>query len=120
MIEIDVNERVERAKEYFKSGYNCAQAVAMAYNDIMDMSVEQVAKLAAPFGGGMGRMRAADCIVMDILVPVSPSGTGNTLSESIYALFFSSRAAPARNISLRSAPFIVVLFKSFPPVQGNG
>ena len=57
MIEIDVNERVERAKEYFKSGYNCAQAVVMAYNDIMDMSVEQVAKLAAPFGGGMGRMR---------------------------------------------------------------
>lgn len=54
----------------------------------------------------------ADCIVMDIFVPVSPSGTGNTFSESTYALFFSSRAAPVRNISLRSAPFIVVLFKS--------
>ena len=54
---IDVNERVERAMGYFKAGYNCAQAVAMAYNDVMDMSVEEVAKLAAPFGGGMGRMR---------------------------------------------------------------
>lgn len=57
MITIDVNERMERAMGYFKSGYNCAQAVAMAYNDIMEMSVEQVAKLTAPFGGGMGRMR---------------------------------------------------------------
>ena len=57
MINVDVNERVERAMNYFKSGYNCAQAVAMAYNDIMEMSVEQVAKLTAPFGGGMGRMR---------------------------------------------------------------
>lgn len=57
MITIDVNERVERAMGYFKSGYNCAQAVVMAYNDIMEMSVEQLAKLTAPFGGGIGRMR---------------------------------------------------------------
>ena len=56
-MKIDVNERVERACEYFKAGYNCAQAVVMAYNDIMEMSLEEVAKLAAPFGGGMGRMR---------------------------------------------------------------
>ena len=54
---IDVNERVERACRYFKEGYNCAQAVAMAYNDIMEMTPEEVAKITAPFGGGMGRMR---------------------------------------------------------------
>lgn len=54
---IDVKERAQRAGEYFKAGYNCAQAVVMAYNDIMGMDLEMVAKLAAPFGGGMGRMR---------------------------------------------------------------
>ena len=54
---IDVNERVERACGYFKEGYNCAQAVVMAYNDIMNMSLDEVARLTAPFGGGMGRMR---------------------------------------------------------------
>lgn len=54
---IDVKERAQRAGEYFKAGYNCAQAVVMAYNDIMGMDIEMVAKLAAPFGGGMGRMR---------------------------------------------------------------
>ena len=42
---IDVNERVERACRYFKEGYNCAQAVAMAYNDIMEMTPEEVAYL---------------------------------------------------------------------------
>lgn len=54
---INIEERVSLARQYFESGYNCAQAVVMAYNDIMDMSVEQAAKIAAPFGGGMGRMR---------------------------------------------------------------
>lgn len=56
-IDIDIEERVARAVGYFKSGYNCAQAVVMAYDDIMDLSVEALAKIAAPFGGGMGRMR---------------------------------------------------------------
>ncbi|MBO7285095.1 MAG: C_GCAxxG_C_C family protein [Alistipes sp.] len=54
---INVDERVERAQSYFKSGYNCAQAVVMAFDDVMDMSPEVLARLTAPFGGGMGRMR---------------------------------------------------------------
>ena len=44
----------------------------------------------------------ADWMVSDIFVPVSPSGTGNTLSESTFALFISSTLAPAA-ISLRSS-----------------
>ena len=56
-IDIEIEARVTRAVGYFKSGYNCAQAVVMAYDDIMDLSVEALAKIAAPFGGGMGRMR---------------------------------------------------------------
>jgi C_GCAxxG_C_C family probable redox protein len=54
---IDVQERVERACGYFKSGYNCAQAVVMAFDDVMEQSPEMLARLTAPFGGGMGRMR---------------------------------------------------------------
>ena len=56
-LQINVEERVERAQNYFKSGYNCAQAVVMAFDDVMQMSPEELARLAAPFGGGMGRMR---------------------------------------------------------------
>ena len=54
---INVDERVERAQNYFKSGYNCAQAVVMAFDDVMEQSPEMLARLTAPFGGGMGRMR---------------------------------------------------------------
>ena len=56
-IDINVDERVERARQYFQSGYNCAQAVVMAYNDIMELTTDGAARIAAPFGGGMGRMR---------------------------------------------------------------
>jgi C_GCAxxG_C_C family probable redox protein len=54
---INVEERVERARRYFLEGYNCAQAVVMAFDDIMNMDVNALARLTAPFGGGMGRMR---------------------------------------------------------------
>lgn len=56
-IKIDVEARVARAEEYFKAGYNCAQAVVMAFDDVMGMSQEDLARMIAPFGGGMGRMR---------------------------------------------------------------
>lgn len=56
-IAINVDERVERARNFFTAGYNCAQAVAMAFDDVMEMDVTTVARIAAPFGGGMGRMR---------------------------------------------------------------
>lgn len=55
--EIDTQARAKRAKELFLEGYNCAQAVAMAYADITDMDEATLAKVAAPFGGGMGRLR---------------------------------------------------------------
>lgn len=45
------------AAELFLKGYNCAQAVAVAYCDITGLAPEFSAKMASSFGGGMGRMR---------------------------------------------------------------
>ena len=56
-MQINVEERVARARELFLEGYNCAQAVVMAYCDVMELAPEQAARIAASFGGGMGRMR---------------------------------------------------------------
>ena len=50
-------DRAEKALEYFKEGYNCAQAVVLAYADKMKMDEKSAAMISAPFGGGMGRMR---------------------------------------------------------------
>lgn len=47
----------ELAREYFKSGVNCAQAVALAFKDELGMSEEQIKKIMIGFGGGFGRQR---------------------------------------------------------------
>lgn len=45
------------AAELFVKGYNCAQAVAVAYCDVTGLTPEFSAKMASSFGGGMGRLR---------------------------------------------------------------
>lgn len=55
---IDIEERVAKAKRLFKDGgYNCCQAVVLAYNDIFGLDDNTAAAVASGFGGGMGRMR---------------------------------------------------------------
>ena len=47
----------ELAVAAFLEGYNCAQAVAVAFSDVTGLDKDLSARLASPFGGGMGRMR---------------------------------------------------------------
>ena len=55
---MNIEERVEKAKRLFKEGgYNCCQAVVLAYNDIFGIDDETAAAMSSGFGGGMGRMR---------------------------------------------------------------
>lgn len=57
MNSLDIETRVRRAEELFLNGYNCAQAVAGALADLYEVDEEQSLKMAAAFGGGIGRMR---------------------------------------------------------------
>lgn len=52
-----IQARVDRAVELFKSGYNCSQAVVTAFADGYGYTEEQALLMAASFGGGIGRMR---------------------------------------------------------------
>ena len=47
----------EKAKELFKSGYNCSQSVLGVFCEELGMDFETAMKISMPFGGGMGRMR---------------------------------------------------------------
>ncbi len=49
--------RAEKAKEYFKEGFACSQAVALAFLDVMNVDEETLKKITLPFGGGLGRLR---------------------------------------------------------------
>ena len=55
---IDLEERVEKAGRLFKEGgYNCCQAVVLAYCDVFGLEEKTAASISSGFGGGMGRMR---------------------------------------------------------------
>ena len=60
-----------KAAELFLSGYNCAQAVAVAFTDVTGLTEQQAAKMASAFGGGMGRMREVCGAVSGMLMVLS-------------------------------------------------
>ncbi len=47
----------ELAESLFKQGYNCSQAVAIAFAEEIGMDRDITAKCVSGFGGGMGRLR---------------------------------------------------------------
>ncbi len=57
---MDTSERAEKARANFLQGYNCAQAVLLSFDDVLEaqgLDAQALTRLASPFGGGMGRMR---------------------------------------------------------------
>ena len=44
----------EKAKELFLKGYNCAQAVFVAFSDLTGLDEQQAFLISTSFGGGMG------------------------------------------------------------------
>ena len=47
----------QKAMQLFKEGYNCSQAVVLAFEDLYDMDRETAAKFSSAFGGGLSRLR---------------------------------------------------------------
>lgn len=50
-------DRGQTAKKNFENGYNCAQAVLMAFSDVTGLDSKTSAMVAQSFGAGMGRLR---------------------------------------------------------------
>ena len=53
----EIDQRVERAVENFMAGYGCCQSVVAAFADLYGLDDTLAKKVAAGFGGGVGRMR---------------------------------------------------------------
>ena len=49
--------KAELAKQYFKEGYNCCQAVVLAFAPEMGLPEQAALAIASSFGGGIGRLR---------------------------------------------------------------
>ncbi len=52
-----VLDKGEQAKAFFKEGYNCSQAVALAFCDEIGIERRKLLRMVSSFGGGMGRLR---------------------------------------------------------------
>lgn len=58
MQEQTISPRGERAKQFFLEGYNCSQAVVLAFEDLFpNLDRATLLRAASSFGGGMGRLR---------------------------------------------------------------
>ncbi len=47
----------EKAEQYFREGYNCAQSVFLAFAELYELEPQAALKLSSSFGAGMGRLR---------------------------------------------------------------
>jgi len=52
-----MKSKAELAKEYFEEGYNCCQAVTLAFAEDAGLSKDMALSVASSFGGGFGRLR---------------------------------------------------------------
>jgi len=81
-MEINVEERVQLAEDFFMEGYNCCQAVVMAFQDVLGVDKEVLATLSVGLGGGVGRMREV-CGTVSAMAIISGS-LAKSEGESIH------------------------------------
>lgn len=89
------DEAKEKASSNFKSGMNCAQAVASVFAEELGYSTELIQSLALPFGAGMCRMREVCGTVSGMMLALGmsqPKKSGGTTpaelkteKDSVYA-----------------------------------
>ena len=75
----------ELAESYFRNGYNCAQSVALAFCDEMNMKPDDAARLTIGFGGGIGRLREV-CGTVSGMAFVISAIYGETDKGSVYSM----------------------------------
>lgn len=88
----DIRERSEKARQNFLDGYNCCQAVLLAFDDVLGADADMLSAVASGFGGGMARMREV-C---------------GTVSAMGMAAGFMSPAIHPKNMAERTANYALV------------
>ena len=79
-MEKNLEDRIQRAVELFMQGYGCSQSVVCAFADRYGLDEEMALRIAAGFGGGVGRMRMM-CGTCSALVMLAGLEKGQTRGE---------------------------------------
>lgn len=72
-----MGKRAEEAVLKHRNGYNCAQAVACTFADIMNMDEKDVFKISEGFGFGMGACETCGAVSGMLMVASSLSSDAN-------------------------------------------
>lgn len=64
----ELEARVQRAVDNFMQGYGCCQSVVAAFADLYNLDNTMAKRIAAGFGGGVGRMRMMCGAVSGIVI----------------------------------------------------
>lgn len=73
----ELEDRIQRSVELFMQGYGCCQSVVAAFADIYGLDETMAKRIAAGFGGGVGRMRMM-CGAVSALVILAGLDCGQT------------------------------------------
>lgn len=82
--------RGEAAEENFRRGYNCSQAVLLAFADLTGLDEGALLRVSVPFGGGVGRLRNICGTVSGMLMAAGlifydPAHVTNEQKSAMYA-----------------------------------
>lgn len=98
--------RAEKARELYLEGYNCAQAVALAFADLTGTDVETVKLASAPFGGGMGRLGEVCGAVSGMLMTLSFVRRRDTLDAREKATLYNEERVIAERFRTRAGSIL--------------
>ena len=109
-----------KAAELFLGGYNCAQAVAVAFCDLTGLEEKQAAKMASAFGGGMGRLREVCGAVSGMLLVLGIlDGYDDPTNDAAKKALYSRVQALAREFREENGSIICRELLDNPPADPN-
>lgn len=84
-----MEDRVQKAVEFFMQGYGCCQSVVAAFSDLCGLDEEMALRISAGFGGGVGRLRmmCGTCSALVILAGLEKGQTHGEDSEGKKACY---------------------------------
>ena len=113
-------DHVTLAGDLFLQGYNCAQAVAVAFCDVTGLTPEFSAQMASSFGGGMGRMREVCGAVSGMFMVLGALyGYDNSDAESTKKELYKQVQALAEQFRAENGSIICREILKNPPSDPN-
>ncbi len=112
--------RREKGELYFSKGFNCAQAVALAFSDKIGLDENTVAKFISPFGGGFGRLREVCGAVSGMMLVLGAvDGIGlNTTDENKKEIYAKAQSL-MNEFKEKNGSYICRELLALPEVDGD-